>query len=227
MAFRSSSTSTFNGTGTLTATAPAGVQAGDRLLAMIVMDSTVSFTAATGWTSIGTASNSSPDGQSVEFFEKKNATGSDLYNFTSPNTGGCKVVCAAFSGRNNVTAAVLQTTINTTSNATPVSVGLAGVTATALADICCFAQLDQTVQTDVWGFAPPGGYTEREDSNSADWITSTLFTQDAVSAGTTGTLTATATRSSGTGNAGWSGVVINLPAGTAATTFTLMGQNSL
>lgn len=211
MAFRSSNTASTTGTTALTGNAPAGVASGDRLYALVTQDSTVgSFTPATDWTSLGTANNTL-DGQTSELFEKKNATGSDAYNFVSSGTTSAVILTAAFSGRDTSAAAVVQSTINNSNNATPISVGLTGVTATNLADLLWASQLDQVAGTDVWGYSALTSFTERQDTTNGDFTTASIWTQDAVSAGATGTLTGTATRSSGTSGAAWSGFVVSIP----------------
>lgn len=202
----------------LTATAPAGVVAADRLLAAITVDfEATTFTPATGWTSIADGDQADPDGQSTELFEKKNATGSDAYNFISSDSSRDHIVqVVAFSGRNNTTAATVSTTINTTSNATPISVSLTGVTAVLGDDILVFTSLDQTITDDTWSFAPPASYTERHDVTVTEWSHLTTATRDNVSAGATGALALTATRLTGSGNAGYAGFVVAVPAAAPA-----------
>jgi hypothetical protein len=224
MAYRSSSSTSFTGTTVLTATAPAGVVAADRLLAAITQDSAASaFTPATGWTSISNGDQASPDGQSTELFEKKNATGSDSYNFvTDNNTRDAIVQVVALSGRDNVAAATFSNTTNTTSNATPISVSMTGVTAVLGDDIVVYVSLDQTVTGDTWSFTPPASYTERHDVTVAEWSHLTTATQDSVSAGATGALALTATRLTGSGNAGYGGWVVAVPV--AAVPYTVESQ---
>jgi len=212
MAFRDSTVAQMNGTTALTGTAPTGVASGDRLLAWVVQDNTGhTHTAATGWdaTPLAQLTNSGPDGQLATLFEKKNASGSDSYNFTSSSSTRAIVIVAAWSGRDNSAAATVNSSTNTSSNASPISVAISGVTAATNDDLAYFAQLDQTVAGGAWAWSALSGFTEREDSFNNDWISTTLWTNDAVSAGATGTLTATATLAAA--SAGFSGVVVALP----------------
>ena len=218
MAYRSSSSTGFAGTTNLTATAPPGYQANDRLIAFVVQDSpTGTITPPANWVSIGIADNqlNQPDGQKARLFELKSATGSDSFAFTSSVTDSAIIQVVAFSGRSNVLSASVMPTVNTASNASPVLVNLSGLAANAGDDIGFFAQLDQIIAASTWGFDSPAGYTERQDTSNGDWVTSTVATKDNVSAGSTGVLAATATRVTGTGNAGYSGFVVVVPALTA------------
>lgn len=150
--------------------------------------------------------------------EKQNASGSDAYNFVSAGSGAAIVQVVCLSGRSTSAAATVATSSSTASNATPFSVGLTGVTAAANDDLIWFAALDQVVQADTWGFSTVTSFTKRQDVASGNWTTATTQTQDAVSAGATGTLSSTATRATGTGAAGWGGFVVAVPvaAGAAA-----------
>lgn len=220
MAYRSSSSTSFATATALTATAPAGVVAGDRLLAFVIVDGQTgpgtapgnTITPATGWTELLNADQNNPDSQTVRLLEKKVATGSDLYNFvTSPGGTQAVVQVVCLSGRHATQAAVTASTTNTTSNATPISVSMTGVTALQDDDVVWFCALDQTVAADTWGFSAVAGYTERLDVATGNFLTVATDTADAVSAGATGALTSTATRATGTGNAGYGGFVVAVP----------------
>ncbi len=217
MAYRDSTiTQIASGSGaTPTGTLPPGTVAGDRLLAFITQDiAGNTIGAATGWdaTPLASFDTSGPDAQSARVFEKKNATGSDAVNFTSSETRPATVIIVAFSGRDNSAAATVSTpTVNTTNNSSPISVSLTGLTAATGDDLAWFAQLDQVDQTDTWGFSSPSGFTERHDASNSDWISVTAHTKDNSTAGATGSLASTATQITGTGGAGWSGVVIAIP----------------
>lgn len=221
MAYRSSSSTTFTGTSNLTATAPAGVTAGDRLLALLVQAAdSQTYTPATGWTEIAAeASQPTPQDQRYVIAEKKVAAGggADQYNFTSvTSTSAAMVSVVCLSGRHATQEAVVSAvTNNQTNNATPFSVALSGATALDGDDVLWLAQLNHSVSTDRWGYSALTNYTEREDS-SANFITNAIYTREAVAAGATGTLTATATRASGTGTAWYGGWVVAVPAVAAA-----------
>lgn len=216
MAFRSSSqTLRAAGVGTaLTGSAPAGLVAGDYLAGFVVLDGITSdtITPPSGWTSRGSFGFAAgvPDGSRVEIFDKI-ATGSDSFAWTTSVNNAAILVVGAWSGRNGSfpRTFVGAPAPNTTANATPVSIALSSGTAASGDDIAFFGMLDLTVGTDTWGYSPPGGYTERNDAQQA-FASATLATLDNVSAGAVGTLTATGTRSAGTGAAGFGGFVIGI-----------------
>lgn len=211
-AYRSSSVNSGLGVVTVTGNLPSGTVDGDWLLAWLVsdVDSGVS-TVPSGWTEIVNASQATPDGQNARLYVKVASSEPASWNWTLPNSRDWVMIVGAWSGRNTGGSLTTVSTINTSSNATPISVALTGLTAASGDDLAWFAQLDQQSNTDVWSFtASPASFTERQDLNSG-WVMGTLHTRDNVSAGATGTLTGTATRSSGTANAGWSGVVVALP----------------
>lgn len=211
MAFRSSTTTTFSGTGSLTATAPAGVAAHDRLLAAISQDSgTATFTTATGWAALSTQRNTL-DGQDGAVHEKKDASGSDAYNFTSDRTSAAVVQVVALSGDDNATAALITASIDNTAVATPITLACAGVTPVATSDVLVFTQLDINAASTTYTNTGPGGYTEREDATAAFNYSAAVYTADSVPPGATGTLTVTATRTAGAGSAAWMGWVVSVP----------------
>lgn len=214
MTFRSVSVTAKTNSGTaLTGSAPSGLTAGDRLLAYAVQDGTgITFTPPAGWTSIGKIDAAGPDGETAELFEIKSATGSEAYDWTCSSTNYALLIIGAWPGRHATDAAVAQSTSNTSSNTTPISVALTGVTVPAGADVAWFASLDKTAANGVWDFSSLSGYTERYDTNAAgSFVTGALYTADNQT-GATGTLTATATRTGGSGNAGFNGFVVAIPA---------------
>lgn len=174
-------------------------------------------TAPTGWSLVASSTQNTPDGRGAWYFEAVGA-GSTGFTWTSlPGTGDWRVTIGAWSGRGTRTASVVLTA-NTTANASPASIAASGITAADGDDVAVFVGLDTAAGADRWSFTtPPANYTEREDS-SGDWVTTGLFTRDAVSAGATGTLTATATQSVGTGGVGWDAFVVTLPASGSAPT---------
>lgn len=229
MAFRNSSqTLRAAGVGTaLNGSAPAGTAANDYLAAFVVLDGVTSDTVTppVGWVSRGSFGflSAAPDGSHVEVFDKI-ATGSDSYAFTTSVNNACVLLIGAWSGRNTTAPRTFLTvaTPNTTANATPVSVSLTSGTAATGDDVAYFAMADLTVGTDTWGWTPPASYTERNDAQTT-FAFGTLATLDNVSSGALGTIVSTATRSAGTGAAGWGGIVIAIALGasTISPTFTM------
>ncbi len=211
-AYRESSSNTGSST-TATGNRPTGTTDGDWLLAWVVTDFAGTITGVpSGWDLVENADLSGPDGQTARLYEKVASSEPASWDWTLNGSVYWVVLVGAWSGRNTAGTLTDVGTLNTSSNATPISVALTGVTAANGDDLAWFAELDKTAQLDVWSFtASPTNFTERQDTDN-NWAMATLHTRDNVSAGATGTLTGTATRSSGSGNAGFSGVVVALPA---------------
>ncbi|MEQ1574214.1 MAG: hypothetical protein ABL993_08210, partial [Vicinamibacterales bacterium] len=166
-------------------------------MAMITQDvnNSTAHTTATGWVEIGAEVNTgTPDNQTFSLHEKKVATGSDSYDFTSVSATRAIIQVVCLSGRHATNEVVQASTLDITSNTTPISMSITGVTALEGDDIILFTQLNQTAAGDTWGTDSPTNYTERHDVANSDWITAATNTRDAVSAGATGALTMTATR---------------------------------
>lgn len=217
MAYRNSTIATFTTATNIIINVPAGVVENDILLALIISDSGVAtFTVPGGWELLQNISQGAPDGDKAILYRRiANSNEPASYTWVSSVNTSSAAIMGAWSGRNPGSIIISTQTVNTSSNATPISVAAAGVTALANDDVAWFGKLDQTIQTDVWVFAAPTNYTEQQDGNIS-WISLTLSIRDNVSAGATGTLTATATRSSGTGAAGWGTVVVSMQAAAGA-----------
>lgn len=212
MAYRSSSIRSGNST-TPIGDAPAGLTNDDWMLAMIVCDGSKTISSApSGWDLVATFSNAGPDVQSAFLYEKVASSEGAAWTWNASATGPWLVIVGCWSGRNTAGSLTSQVTIDDTSRDSAISVALSGVTAASGDDIAWFAQLDLVGGADIWGFAAPSSYTERQDGLAEQWIAGSLATRDNVSSGGTGTLTGTATRTSGSSNAGFSGVVVAIPA---------------
>jgi len=214
MAFRASTRVQSAGT-SIVANAPAGLTDGDWLWAMVAADvASQVITPPSGWTSAATALDpGSPDGHSYRLYRKVASSEPSSWTWTIGNSTDCTIVVGAWSGRDTAATVTPVETNNTTNNGTPISVAMNGVTAASGDDIAVFFGLDKAANDGIWGSTPPTNYTEREDGDTTSWVYGGyLCTRDNVSSGATGTLTATATRSAGSGGAGFSGWVIALPA---------------
>ena len=221
MARRSSSTTTFTATSTFAATAPAGVTAGDYLVACLVQDrNTPVITPPSGWTSRGVTNQALPDGNHISIYTKV-AAGGDSYTWTSDSTNDAIIQVYALTGRASTAPTVGTTTANTTANATPVTVTLTGLTAVDQDDVLYFNTLDLTVGADVWASTAPTSYTEFHDVSSGNFAYLSSGIREAVSAGATGNLSITATRTSGSGAAGWAGFTVAVAANTPPPTYTI------
>jgi hypothetical protein len=221
MAYRSSASASSAAGGTITATPP-GVQAHDYLAGFYTADGSRTITQPTGWSTQINLDQVSPDGQSTRFSDKFDATGSDAFGWGTTDGVNVAVENAAWSGRDNTTprSATPVSTINTTANASPISASLTGITAQNGDDIGVFMATDQDAAAARWTFSQITNYIERIDGIAVDWISGlALDTRDAVSAGATGALASTITRGAGTGNAGYSGIVIAIKAASAGSGF--------
>lgn len=217
MAFRSAAYAGSDSGGDLTAT-PAGVQVNDYLGGLGVTDlSGDPVTNATGWTERANIDQGTPDSNSGRYLDKI-AAGGDDFTWTFPANEGAMTV-GAWSGRNtSAPRTATQTTINTSANATPVSASFTGVTAVNGDDIAVFMETDETVVGNDWNYSTITNYTERIDDTSISFITLGLQTRDNVSAGATGSLATTITRTVGSGDTGYAGIVVaiaNAPGGDA------------
>jgi hypothetical protein len=213
MAFRSSAKANASTAGNLSAT-PSGVAAHDVLAGLFVSDSalgSVVITPPTGWEASETVGLSGPDSHQGDWSYKKDASGTDSFQWNQNIGGAMAVVNAAWSGRDNTTplSTAVVTTSDINSNTTPVSASFNGITASASDDLAAFKFGDQTVGADRWNWSAIAGFTEREDGVNEDWVSPiALDTQDNVSAGATGSLATTITRTSGSGNVGYGGFVV-------------------
>jgi MSHA biogenesis protein MshQ len=211
MAFRSVAVTTNTSTSNHVANVPAGATTGDWLLAFLNIDVSQTVNTPAGWTALANADLTGPDGQTNRCFYRA-ASGSEpaSYTFTTSGSNSGIAVMAAWSGRDTGTAPVAQTTVNTSANTTPITMAATGITASSGDDIAAWYGLDITVGADTWSFSPPSSYTEVSDTSNGDWAACSLTVRDNVSAGATGSLSGTATRTSGSGDAGWAGIVVRM-----------------
>lgn len=222
MAHRDSSLTSANGTSINAARPPGVPQAGDYIFAYLVTDIGLNGPAPTwtnipsGWTLLQGSNqgvNSGvPDGFTSWVYWKLSA-GNEPSTWTFGHNGSSTQIIAivgSLSGRSIFPNFITHGTVNTTGNATPVTVSDAGVTSLYRDDILVFANGDITVGTDTWAFAPPASFTERQDGQLT-FDVATLATRDGVTGGATGTLSLILTRSAGTGTAGWGIFVISVP----------------
>lgn len=211
-AFRSSATTLIDGPGNHTATAPAGVQPGDYLGAVLIIDENANhtITVPSGWTLRVAENQNAPDGETFIYADTI-ATGSDSYVFGVASGHYGMIIVGAWSGRSGaITASTGSQSL--VGNASPISIAATGVTAAAGDDIAVFSELDHLSEVP-WSFSTISGYTLQQDLDDAmDQATGTLQTLDNVTAGPTGTLSLTATVSSGSASAGWGAIVVAIAA---------------
>lgn len=216
-AFRSSSTATA-ASGSLSYPQPAGAAVGD-----FVLFAWTCFGAGTvGYAStmVGTTQNnqSGPDGEDTGFAGRI-LDGTETWPFIVTFSGGADRtgICVAFQNVDTGTPFDVTSsyTESQASNTTPISTSCSGISPSANSCLVWLANTDQTVAADRWSYSTPSGFTMREDVHSINWAHLALATQENFAGGFTGSVTATATRDSGTGNAGWAGYVIALRSNSA------------
>jgi hypothetical protein len=218
MAYRSSTSAGGGGTATPTTNVPASVAADDIVILVASSDSEAgaSFTGKwpAGFTQFFDDDISGPDGQSVGIAWKR-LTGADAGTYALTNIGSTNdwaIVAVAFSGRSTSSDPTCNHSINTSSNATPVSATASSVTPAAGDDLLFVAALDPTSShlADNSTTAP-SGYTERQDvPSTAGWAVIEAASKDNVSAGATGSVSSSTTLTSGA--SGWAAYHILLPA---------------
>src|SRR5574343_129264 len=215
MAFRSSSYTPIKDLA-IGGTLPTGTQIGDRLYAFIIRDQGSQnrnfLPADASWKLVGNSIQASPDGQTCQLFELIYYTGSENMMFYSDAVlNDVNLYIVALSGRHTTALAVISTTTKTSSNTTPISASYTGVTAASGDDIVLLGYLDLLVYSDTWSFSTVSGYTMQQNNSNWSWIAATVQNLDNASAGATGNLATTVTRTAGTGNAGYGGYVIAVP----------------
>src|SRR3990167_1830229 len=151
------------------------------------------------------------DGHSAAIGYKR-LTGSDSGSYTFGTIGTApdwvaQALC--FSGRHTTDAPTLTTATSNAGNTSPVSVNASTITATGCADLLMVSAPDVDGDGIATGHAAPTNYTEREDAENA-WANLAGFSRDNVTAGATGTVTATLSLASGA--SGWVAWLVNIPA---------------
>jgi hypothetical protein len=216
MAYKSS----FNnsGAGSTIAVAVSGILEGDFVLIAVPVDSGsgVSVTWPSGFTNETKDFIGTPDGQSFAInWKYEGASPPSSYSVTIDNAPVLAFV-TVLSGRSG-SPTIGTVTKNTSSNASPISATWNGVTAADGDDIILVGGADETVGTDTWSFNAPASYTLAQNESPQNFINGFVAYRENVSAGATGSLSNTITRLTGSGNAGYIGYAIAVPAGVVAT----------
>jgi hypothetical protein len=222
VAFRAASSN--SGTATAISTAvPAGVAADDIVLMPVTNDDTsLTSTYPTGFTSLG-SSNITFDGEKAQLAWKR-PTGADTGSYTTtPTTGAGNTWAAgavALSGRDTTNPPVASTVaINNTGVSNGGSVTANGVTAVAGDDLVFVAVADPDLNGVITGWTAPAGYTAKV-AIEPNWEGILVATKENVSAGATGSVSATIALS-GTHKAGYAAWLVRVPAAAGGgTTFT-------
>lgn len=191
MAYRSHATNTGTG-GSVTVTKPAGVAADDILVACFSQDGgSGAPTWPSGFTVLSDFGNLTFDGQQTGFAVKR-ATGSEGASYVISGSGGdCCGAVIAFSGRHTTTAPTHSENLKNSSTADGSSVTASTVTAETGDDLCFLILGDPGGSCSSLTAGVPTSFTERFELPGGNWSFAYGATWDNVSAGATGTITAT------------------------------------
>lgn len=211
------------------ATWPSGAQPGDYAIAAYYEETVqqVDIAPPTGWTERAGVTLTA-DGMVIKIYDLDGGVGGSppSTTWTANNSGSAKTIYIfVFSGR-DLTAprTFVQPTTHDSSTASPASLAMTGDTAAAGDDLISFVAIDKFVETDTWDTDWSGtGLTEQYDDDNS-WIASTVATQDNHAGGATGTITPVATRTSGSNNTGWWGVIVGIKSSGPATGPTITAQ---
>ena len=219
MPHRASANTTSAGSTSLAVNMPAGIVAGDRLIAAFSFDHSAVPTVVscgpnnriTGWLSLG-SQTCTQDGETQWLFERvadgtEGATQTFSINASTPTS----VHVDAFSGRSSAALTFSQPSKDDSNLTSAISASITGGTAAAGDDVGVYIAVDQQAAAARWSRSV-SGYTNRGTVAERDWSSSSSASADSVGAGATGSIAATLTRTTGTGNAAWMAWVVSIPA---------------
>jgi len=203
MAYRSSAPTESDNSNSLVATAPAGIVAGDILIAGITQDDTgVTFGAPSGWTIVSTQNVTNGD-TSTFAWAWKLAGGSEpgTYTFTGTSGFNMAAVIAAYSGR--ASSPIETSTVNNPNSgsppSSPVTVTATGFTTSYIDDIVWICGVDTNGGDGSW--TAPSGMTKRSEvSGSGNFTAMAICDFSQSSAGVVADQSGTWTQSSAAGN---------------------------
>jgi len=204
--FRSVSTNTVSfGNTSLTINKPAGTVQNDYLIAIIVYGANAAVPNGilpSGWTNISghlTFAYGVPDGQDFMVFGlRAGASEPSSYNFTDDSAQGAitgMILC--YSNVDTVTAldVSVSTLLDPTTYSSPISISVPGITTITKNDLLVWAgSLDNFNVNNDAVFTAPSGFTLRADiTSNTFWNNVAAADKPQTSAGSTGTITGTAT----------------------------------
>lgn len=202
-AFRAgaSATSTAGGGG-ITVNKPTGTAEDDILLLIVGVDAnddSATMTWPSGFTEIiARAEATAGEGKFWVAWKKAGSSEPSTYTATCSVTGAHRAaIIAAVSGCNTTTPIDTSgSNTNSASSSSPKSITANAVTASMNGTLVFFAGNDFGSSQSSASWAPPSGMTEIADLFTGTWLTLTAAYKDGVSAGSTGSITGTATRGS-------------------------------
>lgn len=199
IAFRSATTTnntTSCNTQSVTVNVPAGTVNGDVMVVGVQYGGSTQMTTPSGWTLINHVNNSFSTTQNLTTFYRVASSEPASYTWTMPSLVCWITAAASYSGVNNSTPVDAQTIVGVT---TGTSLVANAVTTTMANDtiVTIFAGYNGTSTT----WTPPGGQTERVDSNNTSVRSIELNDSTQASVGSSGSFTATASVSNYGANA--------------------------
>lgn len=203
---------------------PVGAQADDIVILVAAIDNAtgIAFETGdwpTGFTELGEAALTG-DGQTFAVGWKR-LTGADAGSYTfgdiqngAAGTNDTIAQAYLFRGRHLTNPPVISTiATNNAANTSPVSITANGVTALDGDDLLMISVPDVRTGDIGNGHTQPTNYTEREDAEN-NWTNLAGFTRDNVSAGATGSITATFAITGA--SSGWGAILVRIPVAVAA-----------
>ncbi len=199
VAFRSATTTnntTSCNTQSVTVNVPAGTVNGDVMVVGVQYGGSTQMTTPAGWTLINHVNNSFSTTQNLTTFYRVASSEPASYTWTMPSLVCWITAAGSYSGVSNSSPVDAQTIVGVT---TSTSLVANAVTTTAANDmiVTIFAGYNGTSTT----WTPPGGQTERVDSNNTSVRSIEMNDSTQASVGSSGTFTATASVSNYGANA--------------------------
>lgn len=192
----------------LTVNNATGHATGDLILLVLNLDGkTGTVTWPTGFTQIVLGVLTAPDGETIGIAYKFDS-GSEPTTYTVTHTYGTFdsiLSCTAWQNVDTTAPYILSTVAqNLANNASPITLALTGLTAVSGDALLLLGSIDSVTGSDTWSAATVSGYTTLQNQ-SYIWANGFIQYQESLSAGATGTINVTSTRTVGTATAGWIG----------------------
>ena len=215
VAIRSSS-STYNDSTSVSVPVPTGVAVNDIVIVVASIDNqTATISPPNGtWTTLDQKAQVSPDGQdSAVFWKRLTAADTGSYTFTATASAWFDVAAIAFIGASTTnTPSISASNINTTLNASPITVTANGLTAANGDALMFVGAADSNGQyASIWG--TPSGFVggPQEPASGTSWSQIDTATSTNSSTGATGNISATLTDAAVGFKAGYTAWLVRIP----------------
>lgn len=203
MAYRSSNNaSTTASVTSIDVAAPSGTAAGDVLVCSAVNDATsITITLPTGCRQLPSSPKTSTNDNALQACGLLSEEGTPPANYTFTQSSGSAVAAtvAAYSGWETDDPHHASSGNSTnTGGASPRDIDATGITTTIQCDLVWCGSGDWTVSDGSQTYAPPSGYSERQDFSNGGFVSLSLADKENQAAQATGTVTGTTSASGGT-----------------------------